>query len=110
MPGLSCVHKLAHFGDSITVMPGETSDRSVIERAVHGCDAVLTVLAPWGVRNYSSPMLRSRTPSRCLRANSDGCDAGLALCTATVVSITSESATGACAEEKGLEWIISMRL
>jgi uncharacterized protein YbjT (DUF2867 family) len=48
------VNKLAHFGDSITVIPGEMSDRSVIERAVRGCDAVLTVLAPWGVRNYSS--------------------------------------------------------
>tara|TARA_R110002051_G_scaffold60578_11_gene111070 strand:+ start:3665 stop:4405 length:741 start_codon:yes stop_codon:yes gene_type:complete len=48
------VSKLEHFGDRITVIPGETSDRSVIERAVAGCTAVLTVLAPWGVRDYSS--------------------------------------------------------
>ncbi|EAR23814.1 hypothetical protein A20C1_13226 [marine actinobacterium PHSC20C1] len=48
------VAKLDHFGDRITVIPGETSDRSVIERAVEGCTAVLTVLAPWGVRDYSS--------------------------------------------------------
>ncbi|MBH0131281.1 NAD(P)-dependent oxidoreductase [Salinibacterium sp. NK8237] len=48
------VAKLDHFGDRITVIPGETSDRSVIERAVAGCTAVLTVLAPWGVRDYSS--------------------------------------------------------
>ena len=43
------VSKLEHFGDRITVIPGETSDRSVIERAVAGCTAVLTVLAPWGL-------------------------------------------------------------
>ncbi|GAA1227895.1 NAD(P)-dependent oxidoreductase [Rhodoglobus aureus] len=48
------VAKLAEFGDSITVIPGETSDRAVIERAVAGADAVLTVLVPWGMRNYAS--------------------------------------------------------
>jgi len=48
------VVKLEHFGDRITVIPGDTSDRTVIERAVAGCAAVLTVLAPWGVRDYSS--------------------------------------------------------
>ncbi|MGV8859142.1 NAD(P)-dependent oxidoreductase [Rhodoglobus sp.] len=48
------VAKLDHFGNRITVIAGETSDRSVIERAVAGCSAVLTVLAPWGVRDYSS--------------------------------------------------------
>ena len=48
------VAKLAEFGDRITVIPGDTSDRTVIARAVAGCDAVLTVLVPWGVQNYSS--------------------------------------------------------
>jgi len=48
------VPKLAEFGDSITVFPGETSDRDVIDRAVAGVDAVLTVLVPWGMRNYAS--------------------------------------------------------
>ena len=28
-------------------MPGDTNDRAVIERAVKGCDGVLTVLVPW---------------------------------------------------------------
>jgi hypothetical protein len=46
--------KLARFGDRITVYTGATNDRSVIQEAVKGCDAVLTVLAPWGVQQYSS--------------------------------------------------------
>ena len=48
------VPKLARFGDRITIVPGPTNDRDVIRRAVDGCDAVLTVLAPWGVQQYSS--------------------------------------------------------
>ena len=48
------VHKLERFQGRITVMPGDTNDRAVIERAVKGCDGVLTVLVPWGVRQYSS--------------------------------------------------------
>jgi hypothetical protein len=36
------------------VMPGMTDDREVIRRAVAGCDGVLTVLAPWGVKQYAS--------------------------------------------------------
>ncbi|MEV0729526.1 NAD(P)H-binding protein [Polymorphospora sp. NPDC050346] len=48
------VGKLADFGDRITVVPGPTNDRQVIAKAVAGCDAVLTVLVPWGVKNYSS--------------------------------------------------------
>jgi len=31
-------------------IPGNTNDREVIKRAVEGCDAVLTVLVPWGVK------------------------------------------------------------
>lgn len=48
------VAKLGAFKGLITILPGATNDREVIERAVAGCDGVLTVLVPWGVRNYSS--------------------------------------------------------
>jgi NAD(P)-dependent dehydrogenase (short-subunit alcohol dehydrogenase family) len=48
------VGKLDAFKDRITVIPGFTNDRDVIKRAVAGCDGVLTVLAPWGVQQYSS--------------------------------------------------------
>jgi hypothetical protein len=48
------VGKLARFGDRITVHPGRTDDRAVIAKAVKGCDAVLTVLVPWGRTHYSS--------------------------------------------------------
>lgn len=48
------VDKLKAFADRITIVPGRTDDRDVIRRAVAGCDAVLVVLVPWGVRNYAS--------------------------------------------------------
>jgi hypothetical protein len=48
------VGKLAEFGDLITVVPGRTDDRDVIARAVAECDAVLTVLVPWGMQHYAS--------------------------------------------------------
>jgi hypothetical protein len=48
------VAKLDRFHGRITVIPGWTNDREVIRRAVAGCDGVLTVLAPWGVKQYSS--------------------------------------------------------
>ena len=48
------VAKLERFGDRITVFPGQTNDRTVIERAVAGCDGVLVVLVPWGVHQYAS--------------------------------------------------------
>ena len=48
------VAKLDDFKDRITIVPGATDDREVIKRAVSGCDGVLTVLVPWGVRQYSS--------------------------------------------------------
>ncbi len=48
------VPKLDLFKGRITVMAGMTDDRDVIERAVAGCDAVLTVLAPLGVHQYAS--------------------------------------------------------
>src|SRR5499427_540167 len=48
------VAKLDRFKGRITVVPGKTNDRDVIRRAVAGCDGVLTVLAPWGIQQYSS--------------------------------------------------------
>ncbi|MBN1652173.1 MAG: NAD(P)H-binding protein [Deltaproteobacteria bacterium] len=48
------VLKLDRFKNRITVIPGATNDREVIKKAVAGCDAVLTVLVPWGVHKYSS--------------------------------------------------------
>ena len=48
------VHKLDQFKGRITIVPGATDDRDVIERAVAGCDAVLTVLVPRGVHGYAT--------------------------------------------------------
>jgi hypothetical protein len=48
------VPKLDAFKGRITVVPGATNDREVIERAVAGCDGVLVVLVPWGVHGYST--------------------------------------------------------
>jgi NAD(P)-dependent dehydrogenase (short-subunit alcohol dehydrogenase family) len=48
------VPKLAEFAGRITVLPGATDDRAVIERAVQGCDGVLTVLVPRGVHGYAT--------------------------------------------------------
>ncbi|MFE0699915.1 NAD(P)-dependent oxidoreductase [Streptomyces sp. NPDC058872] len=48
------VPKLAEFDGRITIVPGATDDRAVVARAVEGCDAVLTVLVPWGMKHYSS--------------------------------------------------------
>lgn len=48
------VGKLDRWKDQITIIPGATSDREVIKRAVEGCDGVLTVLVPFGVKKYAS--------------------------------------------------------
>ena len=48
------VAKLDDFTGRITVLPGATDDRAVIERAVEGCDGVLVVLVPRGVHGYAS--------------------------------------------------------
>ena len=48
------VAKLDAYRDRITVLPGATDDRAVIGRAVAGCDGVLVVLVPWGMRRYAS--------------------------------------------------------
>ena len=48
------VSKLDAFKGRITIIPGATNDRAAIERAVAGCDGVLTVLVPWGNQQYST--------------------------------------------------------
>jgi NAD(P)-dependent dehydrogenase (short-subunit alcohol dehydrogenase family) len=48
------VAKLDAFKERITVIPGATDDREVIQRAVGGCDGVLVVLVPRGVHGYST--------------------------------------------------------
>lgn len=48
------VEKLGALKERITVIPGATDDRDVIERAVSGCEGVLTVLVPIGREHYSS--------------------------------------------------------
>ena len=48
------VAKLDAFKGRITIIPGPTNDREIIKKAVAGCDGVLTVLVPWGMRQYSS--------------------------------------------------------
>jgi hypothetical protein len=48
------VEKLREFKGKITVVPGATNDRRVMEEALEGCDGVLTVLVPWGLDGYST--------------------------------------------------------
>lgn len=48
------VGKLDPFKDRITIFPGHTNDREVIQKAVADCDGVLTVLVPWGRQQYAT--------------------------------------------------------
>jgi hypothetical protein len=48
------VGKLDAYKERITIIPGATNDREVIQKSVAGCDGVLTVLIPWGYQQYSS--------------------------------------------------------
>ena len=48
------VGKLERFKGQMTITPGATNDRRVIQQAVEGCDGVLTVLVPWGRQQYST--------------------------------------------------------
>jgi len=48
------VGKLDAFRGRITIIPGQTNDRAVIQKAVAGCDGVLTVLVPWGHQHYAT--------------------------------------------------------
>lgn len=46
--------KLDDFKGRIRIVTGATNDAAVIEEAVSGCDGALTVLVPWGVKQYST--------------------------------------------------------
>ena len=48
------IGKLDRFKERISIVPGATNDRAVINRAVADCDGVLTVLVPWGVQQYAT--------------------------------------------------------
>jgi NAD(P)-dependent dehydrogenase (short-subunit alcohol dehydrogenase family) len=48
------VAKLDDLSGKITIVPGATDDRDVIERAAAGCDGMLVVLVPRGVHGYST--------------------------------------------------------
>lgn len=48
------VGKLKDFQNQIQIVPGATNNPQVIREAVKGCDAVLTVLVPWGVQGYAT--------------------------------------------------------
>ena len=48
------VEKLKRFKGKITVVSGMTNDPLVIQKAIAGCDGVLTVLVPWGHDHYST--------------------------------------------------------
>lgn len=48
------VGKLERFKNRITVIPGDTNNRTAIQKAVAGCDGVLTVLVPWGRKHYAT--------------------------------------------------------
>lgn len=65
--GVCCqrsVKKLDAFRGRMTVMAGPTNDRELIRSAVAGCDGVLTVLAPWGVRSLMPHALDAGDPVR----------------------------------------------
>jgi NADPH:quinone reductase-like Zn-dependent oxidoreductase len=48
------VEKLDSFKGQITIIPGPTNDRKIIKKAAAGCDGVLTVLVPWGIKQYAT--------------------------------------------------------
>lgn len=48
------VGKLDAFKGRITIVPGPTNAPHVIQKAIAGCDGVLTVLVPWGTHHYST--------------------------------------------------------
>lgn len=48
------VGKLEAFKECMTIFPGDTNNRAVIQKSVAGCDGVLTVLVPWGRKHYST--------------------------------------------------------
>lgn len=48
------VYKISEYAGVVSIIPGYTNDSEVIKTAVKGCDAVLTVLVPWGVNGYAT--------------------------------------------------------
>ncbi|MGA7280087.1 MAG: NAD(P)H-binding protein [Desulfocapsaceae bacterium] len=48
------VEKLDSFKRQITIIPGPTNDREIIKKAAAQCDGVLTVLVPWGIKQYAT--------------------------------------------------------
>lgn len=56
----SSVHKLGELAEKITVVPGQTSDRMVIRKAVQGCDGVITIIIAPGRRStYATDTIRA---------------------------------------------------
>jgi len=53
------VAKLVRWDDRVRVFPGRTDDRAVVAEALKGCDGVLTVLVPWGVKGYATGTARA---------------------------------------------------
>lgn len=53
------VARLDDVSDRITIVPGATSDREVIRRALEGCDGVLTLLVPRGVEQHATGTAQS---------------------------------------------------
>jgi len=58
------VDKLDEFKDRMTIISGLSSknvagNREIIKKAVDGCDGVLTVLVPFGVRHFSMETARA---------------------------------------------------
>lgn len=53
------VEKLERFKGRITIVRGMTNDPLVIQKAIAGCDGVLTVLVPWGHNQYSTGTARA---------------------------------------------------
>jgi hypothetical protein len=73
----SSVPKLGELADEITVVPGPTSDRGVIRRAVQGCDGVITIIIAPGRRStYAtetvSAVLEEAGDARLVFSGSDG--------------------------------------
>jgi hypothetical protein len=48
------VSQLEAFKGRITVIPGATNDCAVIQKAVAGCEGVLTELSPRGAQHYAA--------------------------------------------------------
>lgn len=73
----SSVAKLGELAEKITVVPGNTSDREVIRKAVQGCGGVITIIIAPGRRStYAtetvSAVLEEAKDARLVFSGSDG--------------------------------------